>query len=85
MAMKKMKFFFKKFLDFEEKHGDESSVAAVKQKAQEYVDSHWYWLQGWSYGSDCVQWITFIFYIDEADELLCEPIYMDYRSGEKAF
>lgn len=40
MAMKKMKFFFKKFLDFEEKHGDESSVAAVKQKAQEYVDSH---------------------------------------------
>ncbi|XP_062605737.1 protein RRP5 homolog [Saccostrea cucullata] len=40
MAMKKMKFFFKKFLDFEEKHGDESTVAAVKQKAQEYVDSH---------------------------------------------
>ena len=41
MAMKKMKFFFKKFLDFEEKHGDEASVAAVKRKAQEYVDSHW--------------------------------------------
>ncbi|XP_061171333.1 protein RRP5 homolog [Saccostrea echinata] len=40
MAMKKMKFFFKKFLDFEEKHGDEFTVASVKQKAQEYVDSH---------------------------------------------
>ena len=36
---KKMKFFFKKYLDFEEKHGDVQSVNKVKKKAQEYVEA----------------------------------------------
>ena len=36
---KKMKFFFKKYLGFEEKHGDAQSVNKVKKKAQEYVEA----------------------------------------------
>ena len=36
---KKMKFFFKKYLDFEEKYGTEEDVSAVRQKAVEYVQS----------------------------------------------
>ncbi|KAJ3175830.1 rRNA biogenesis protein rrp5 [Geranomyces variabilis] len=38
-SSKKMKFFFKKFLDFEKKHGTPDSVDAVKQKAVAYVES----------------------------------------------
>ena len=38
-SAKKMKFFFKKYLDFEEKYGTEEDVAAVKQKAVEYVQT----------------------------------------------
>ncbi|KAL7751540.1 rRNA biogenesis protein rrp5 [Sorochytrium milnesiophthora] len=37
MSSKKMKFFFKKYLEFEKKHGDDDRVAYVKQKAVEYV------------------------------------------------
>lgn len=37
--MKKMKFFFKKYLEFEQRHGTEQSVESVKQKAVEYVES----------------------------------------------
>jgi len=34
---KKAKFFFKRWLEFEERWGDEKSVDAVKAKAAEYV------------------------------------------------
>ncbi len=34
-----MKFFFKRYLDFEKKFGNESTVDSVKQKAVEYVES----------------------------------------------
>ena len=34
-----MKFFFKKQLDFEQKHGNDETVAAVKQKALDYVEA----------------------------------------------
>lgn len=37
LSAKKMKFFFKKFLEFEERHGTEEQVLSVKQKAVEYV------------------------------------------------
>lgn len=39
LSSKKMKNFFKRFLQFEKQHGTEKSVAHVKQKAQEYVES----------------------------------------------
>ena len=39
LSAKKMKFFFKRYLDFEKKFGSESSVDSVKQKAVEYVES----------------------------------------------
>ena len=39
LAPKKMKFFFKKYLEFEQKFGTEDSAAKVKQKALEYVKS----------------------------------------------
>lgn len=35
---KKMKFFFKKFLAFEEAHGDQQGVDRVRKKALEYVE-----------------------------------------------
>jgi rRNA biogenesis protein RRP5 len=35
----KMKFFFKRWLDFETKFGDDASVEAVKNRAVEYVES----------------------------------------------
>ncbi|XP_052228949.1 protein RRP5 homolog isoform X2 [Dreissena polymorpha] len=38
MAVRKMKFFYKKYLQFEEKHGTESHVNDVKQRALEYVE-----------------------------------------------
>ncbi|XP_048585462.1 protein RRP5 homolog isoform X2 [Nematostella vectensis] len=39
LSSRKMKFLFKKYLDFEREHGDEMSVEAVKTKAMEYVES----------------------------------------------
>ncbi|KAK3601363.1 hypothetical protein CHS0354_037678 [Potamilus streckersoni] len=42
MSAKKMKFFFKKHLDFEQQHGTDATVAAVKQKALEFVESRGY-------------------------------------------
>ncbi|XP_077992848.1 protein RRP5 homolog [Glandiceps talaboti] len=39
LSPKKIKFFFKRYLDYEKKHGDDGTVAAVKQKALEYVES----------------------------------------------
>ena len=35
----KMKFFFKRYLDFEQQHGSDESVESVKNKAVAYVDS----------------------------------------------
>ena len=32
-----MKFIFKKYLSFEQEHGDEATVEAVKQKAITYI------------------------------------------------
>ena len=39
LSAKKMKFFFKKFLDFEKSHGDDKHIEYVKKKAFEYVES----------------------------------------------
>ncbi|XP_071503484.1 LOW QUALITY PROTEIN: protein RRP5 homolog [Diadema antillarum] len=39
LSAKKIKFFFKRYLDFEKKYGSETSMNAVKQKAVEYVES----------------------------------------------
>ncbi|XP_064601057.1 protein RRP5 homolog [Liolophura sinensis] len=39
LSVKKMKFFFKKYLDFEKSYGTEESMLSVKQKALEYVES----------------------------------------------
>jgi len=36
---KKMKFFFKCFLTFEETHGDQHQVDKVKKRALEYIES----------------------------------------------
>ncbi|XP_023571395.1 protein RRP5 homolog isoform X2 [Octodon degus] len=38
LAPKKMKFFFKRYLDYEKQHGAEKDVLAVKAKALEYVE-----------------------------------------------
>jgi len=35
----KTKFFFKRWIDFETKFGDETTVDAVKEKAVAYVES----------------------------------------------
>lgn len=34
-----VQFLFKKYLDYEKQHGDESRVEHVKNKAMEYVDT----------------------------------------------
>jgi rRNA biogenesis protein RRP5 len=34
---KKVKFLFKKFLEFESKHGSNQQVAAVKDRAEQWV------------------------------------------------
>ncbi|XP_045147375.1 protein RRP5 homolog isoform X1 [Echinops telfairi] len=39
MAPKRMKFFFKRYLDYEKQHGTEKDVQAVKAKALEYVEA----------------------------------------------
>ena len=36
---KRMKFFFKRYLTFEEQYGNEATVLAVKEKALAYVKS----------------------------------------------
>ena len=37
---KKMKFLFKRFLDYEKSHGDVGGVEHVKQAAREYVEAN---------------------------------------------
>ncbi|XP_053548424.1 protein RRP5 homolog [Bombina bombina] len=39
LAAKRVKFFFKRYLEYEKKHGTAESVQAVKEKALEYVES----------------------------------------------
>ncbi len=39
LSTKKMKFFFKKYLDFERASGNERGVEHVKQAAMAYVES----------------------------------------------
>ena len=39
LSAKKMKFIFKKYMDFEMKHGSEENVERVREKAVEYVES----------------------------------------------
>ncbi|KAM4704033.1 protein RRP5 homolog [Rhinophrynus dorsalis] len=39
LAPKRIKFFFKRYLEYEKKHGSAESVQAVKEKALEYVES----------------------------------------------
>jgi len=39
LAPKKMKFFFKRYLDYEKKYGTTETVMAVKTAALEYVEA----------------------------------------------
>jgi rRNA biogenesis protein RRP5 len=39
LSSKKMKYFFKRWLAFEKEFGTDQTVARVKQKAQDYLDS----------------------------------------------
>ncbi|XP_076146093.1 protein RRP5 homolog [Alosa pseudoharengus] len=39
VAVKKIKFFFKRYLEYEKKNGTPDTIQAVKQKALEYVES----------------------------------------------
>ncbi|KAG7281982.1 hypothetical protein CRUP_003040 [Coryphaenoides rupestris] len=39
VAVKKVKFFFKRYLEYEKKHGTSASVQAVKEKALEFVEA----------------------------------------------
>jgi len=39
LSSKRMKFFFKRYLSFEEQYGNEATVLAVKEKALSYVKS----------------------------------------------
>ncbi|XP_039727234.1 protein RRP5 homolog isoform X2 [Pteropus medius] len=39
LAPKRMKFFFKRYLDYEKQHGTEKDVQSVKAKALEYVEA----------------------------------------------
>lgn len=39
LSTKKMKTFFKRFIEFEIKSGTEESVAEVRQKAMDFVES----------------------------------------------
>lgn len=38
LSSKKMKYVLKRWLGWEEEHGDEGTMAAVKARAREYVD-----------------------------------------------
>ncbi|XP_029990417.1 protein RRP5 homolog isoform X2 [Sphaeramia orbicularis] len=39
VSVKKIKFFFKRYLDYEKKHGTHQSIQAVKEKAMEFVEA----------------------------------------------
>ncbi|XP_040217796.1 protein RRP5 homolog [Rana temporaria] len=39
LAAKRIKFFFKRYLEYEKKHGNEKTVQAVKEKALQYVEA----------------------------------------------
>jgi len=39
VAVKKVKFFFKRYLEYEKKHGTSASVQTVKEKALEFVEA----------------------------------------------
>lgn len=39
LSTKKMKFMFKRYLEFEQKHGSRVDVEAVKEKARAYVEA----------------------------------------------
>lgn len=39
VSVKKIKFFFKRYLEYEKKHGTPQSIQAVKEKAVEFVES----------------------------------------------
>uniref|UniRef100_A0A3B3ZW78 S1 motif domain-containing protein n=1 Tax=Periophthalmus magnuspinnatus TaxID=409849 RepID=A0A3B3ZW78_9GOBI len=39
VSMKKIKFFFKRYLEYEKKHGTPQSIQKVKEKAMEFVES----------------------------------------------
>ncbi|KAK2919332.1 protein RRP5 homolog isoform X1 [Channa argus] len=39
VAVKKIKFFFKRYLEYEKKHGTPQSIQAVKEKAMEFVEA----------------------------------------------
>ncbi|XP_066456986.1 protein RRP5 homolog [Eleutherodactylus coqui] len=39
LAPKRIKFFFKRYLEYEKKHGNEKTVQAVKEKALKYVEA----------------------------------------------
>ncbi|KAG8015141.1 Protein RRP5-like protein [Nibea albiflora] len=39
VSVKKIKFFFKRYLEYEKKHGTPQSVQAVKEKAMEFVET----------------------------------------------
>mmetsp|Transcript_5676 Transcript_5676/g.16878 ORF Transcript_5676/g.16878 Transcript_5676/m.16878 type:complete len:151 (+) Transcript_5676:5446-5898(+) len=39
LSTKKMKYFFKRYLEFEKEFGTDDRVEAVKEKAREYVES----------------------------------------------
>ena len=37
---RRMKALFKRFMEYEQAHGDAASVAGVQRAAQQYVDEH---------------------------------------------
>ena len=39
VAVKRIKFFFKRYLEYEKKNGTPETIQAVKQKALEYVEN----------------------------------------------
>lgn len=39
VSVKKIKFFFKRYLEYEKKNGTPETIQVVKQKALEYVES----------------------------------------------
>lgn len=38
MSLKKMKFLFKRYIEFEEQYGSKATVKEVQKKALEYVE-----------------------------------------------
>lgn len=47
LSVKKIKFFFKRYLEYEKKHGTEQSVQAVKEKAMEFVEAKGHEGENW--------------------------------------